>query len=287
MQGMSALMASVVARVVMGLVCVGLLGAQGCDGKASMSGERRGVAGLESLHALHAPAPPVAASVAPASPAPAPAAAAPVAPAAPAATKPAPAKNVNGLTVELPKVAPAADAFSNKLAVAMAAEGSEFVNGHGAGGLGFQGTGTGGGGEGSYGRIHGVGKVDTGGGVGVTQGLGRKGHKRVGKLKVGSGATQGFCDKGNVRSVVRRRAGAIRACYESRLQVKSNLRGKLTARWTISTSGSTSGVSIISNTLGDAQVGSCVSRVLRRMRFSKPEGGICVVQWPFVFNSGG
>ena len=51
--------------------------------------------------------------------------------------------------------------------------------------------------------------------------------------------------------------------------------------------GKTSGVSVTSNSLGDSQVSNCVARVLRRMRFRKPEGGICVVQWPFVFNSGG
>lgn len=178
------------------------------------------------------------------------------------------------------------DGFSNKIAVAMAGEGSEFVLGHGAGGLGFTGTGSGGGGEGGYGRIHGMGKIDTGGGMGVKAGLGKKGSKRVGKIKVGSGQTRGFCNKGHLKSVVRRRAGAIRACYEKRLQLKPNLKGKISVRWTIALDGKTTGVSITSNSLGDSQVSNCVARVLRRMRFRKPEGGICVVQWPFVFNSG-
>ncbi|MEE2779264.1 MAG: AgmX/PglI C-terminal domain-containing protein [Myxococcota bacterium] len=177
--------------------------------------------------------------------------------------------------------------FSNKIAVAMAGEGSEFVLGHGSGGLGFQGTGTGGGGDGGYGRIHGMGKIDTGGGMGVRAGLGKKGKRRVGKLKVGSGATQGFCKKGNIKSVVKRRAGAIRACYESRLQLNPKLSGKLTARWTISIEGKVSGVAVTQNSVKDGKVTNCVLRVLRRMRFQKPEGGICVVQWPFVFNAGG
>ena len=179
------------------------------------------------------------------------------------------------------------DGFSNKIAVAMAGEGSEFVLGHGAGGLGFKGTGSGGGGEGGYGRIHGMGKIDTGGGMGVKAGLGKKGSKRVGKIRVGSGATRGFCAKGHIKSVVRRRAGAIRACYEKRLQLKPNLKGKIQVRWTIALDGKTTSVSVTSNTLGDSKVSNCVARVLRRMRFRKPEGGICVVQWPFVFNSGG
>ncbi len=179
------------------------------------------------------------------------------------------------------------EGFSNKIAVAMAGSGSEFVMGHGAGGLGFAGTGTGGGGEGGYGRIHGMGKIDTGGGMGVKAGLGKKAAKRVGKMSIGSGAAQGFCKQSHIQSVVKRRASAIRACYEQRLQVKPKLQGKLTARWTIGVDGSVTNASATANTVGDAEVTNCVLRVLRRMRFQKPEGGICVVQWPFVFSAGG
>ena len=179
-----------------------------------------------------------------------------------------------------------AQGFSNKIAIAMAGTGTEFVMGYGSGGLGFRGTGSGGGGEGGYGRIHGMGKFDTGGGMGVKAGLGKKGSKRVGKMRVGSGATQGFCKTSNISSVVRRRAGAIRACYEARLQIKPKLSGKLTARWTISLDGKVQGSSITGDSLGDSSVANCVLRVLRRMRFAKPEGGICVVRWPFVFSPG-
>ena len=178
------------------------------------------------------------------------------------------------------------DGFSNKIAIAMAGSGSEFVMGHGSGGLGFKGTGTGGGGDGGYGRIHGMGKIDTGGGMGVKAGLGNKGKKRVGKMKVGSGKSTGFCKKSNIASVVRRRAGAIRSCYEKRLQVKPKLTGKLTARWTIQANGSVSGAAA-GGSMKDGKVKDCVLRVIRRMRFAKPEGGVCVIKWPFVFSAGG
>lgn len=177
------------------------------------------------------------------------------------------------------------EGFSNKIAVAMAGTGTEFVMGNGAGGLGFQGTGSGGGGEGGYGRIHGMGRIDTGGGLGVKAGLGKKHKRRVGKIRLGGSSTRGFCKKSNISSVVRRRAGAIRACFEKRLQVKPKLGGKLTARWTITATGAVSGVSA-GGSLKDAKVKNCILRVLRRMRFAKPEGGICVVQWPFVFSAG-
>ncbi|GMV42251.1 MAG: hypothetical protein AMXMBFR64_39670 [Myxococcales bacterium] len=54
---------------------------------------------------------------------------------------------------------------SNKLAAAMSGTGSEFVMGHGSGGMGFKGMGGGDGDEG-FGRIHGLGRDDTSGGLG-------------------------------------------------------------------------------------------------------------------------
>ncbi len=177
--------------------------------------------------------------------------------------------------------------LSDKMAVAMAGAGTEFVMGHGSGGMGFKGTGTGGGGVGGYGRIHGLGKIDTGGGTGMHGSLGRKRAKKVGKVRIGRGASTGFCKKGDIARAVRRRANSIRACYEQRLQVNPNLRGKVTARWTIGLNGRVQKASTAGNTLGDGAVTSCILRVIRRMAFPRPEGGICIVQWPFVFNPGG
>ena len=177
--------------------------------------------------------------------------------------------------------------LSDKMAVAMAGAGSEFVMGHGSGGMGFKGTGSGGGGLGGYGRIHGLGKIDTGGGTGMHGSLGRKRARRVGKIRVGAGRSTGFCKRGDIARVVRRRANSIRACYEQRLQVNPNLKGKVTARWTIALSGRVSSAGIASSSLGDSAVTNCIMRVIRRMSFPKPEGGVCIVQWPFVFNAGG
>jgi formylglycine-generating enzyme required for sulfatase activity len=180
---------------------------------------------------------------------------------------------------------PQPQGFSNKIAVAMAGEGTEFVMGSGSGGLGFKGTGTGGGGDGGYGRIHGMGNMDTGGGLGVRGGLGRKGDGSVGKMKIGSGASSGFCKKSNLKAVVRRRAGALRACYEARLQLNPKLKGKLIAQWVITEDGAVREAKI-AGSLEDGKVKNCVLRVLRRMRFAKPEAGICRVRWPFVFAPG-
>lgn len=178
------------------------------------------------------------------------------------------------------------DAFDNRMAVAMAGTGAELVVGYGAGGMGFKGTGPGGGGTGGYGRIHGLGRVDTGGGMGVRAGLGTKKAKKVGNVSLGGMSGTGFCKKSHIQSVVLRRAGAIRACYEAQLQIHESLAGKVTARWTINLQGMVEGATIVDSTLGNSSVEQCILQTIRRMRFEEPEGGVCVVQWPFVFNPG-
>lgn len=178
------------------------------------------------------------------------------------------------------------DSFDNRMAVAMAGTGSELVVGFGAGGMGFKGSGPGGGGTGGYGRIHGLGRVDTGGGMGMRAGLGQKAAKTVGKISLGGMSGTGFCQRNNIMSVVMQRAGAIRACYEAQLQIHEGLTGKVTVRWTINLEGSVENAVITQTTLGNSAVEECVLRTIRHMRFAKPEGGICVVQWPFVFSPG-
>ena len=179
-------------------------------------------------------------------------------------------------------------ALSSKMAVAMSGEGGELVIGHGSGGMGFRGTGSGGGGTGGYGRIHGLGAIDTGGGTGrrANVGIGRKKSKRVAKLKLAGGRSTGGCDKGDIQKNVRRRAAAIRACYERQLLTKPELAGKLTVQWTINPEGGVEAIKPVSDSLGNNEVADCVLRALRRIRFKKPDAGICVILWPFVFQPG-
>jgi uncharacterized membrane protein YqjE len=178
-------------------------------------------------------------------------------------------------------------ALNTKMAVAMSGEGSELVIGQGSGGMGFRGTGSGGGGEG-YGRLHGLGAIDTGGGTGrnANIGLGRKTAKKVAKVSIAQGDSTGGCDKGDIAKNVRARASALRACYETQLLTKPDLSGKLTMQWTITTEGSVTNAKIVSDSLSNDQVSDCVMRAIQRIRFLKPEAGICVIQWPFVFSPG-
>ena len=66
----------------------------------------------------------------------------------------------------------------------------------------MRGMGDGGGGEG-FGRIHGMGKIDTGGGRGVRAGLGGKEkRKATSRVQRGAGDVQGFCKEADIQRVV-------------------------------------------------------------------------------------
>jgi hypothetical protein len=178
-------------------------------------------------------------------------------------------------------------ALNSKMAVAMNGDGSELTIGGGAGGMGFRGTGSGGGGDG-LGRIHGMGDIDTGAGTGrnANIGIGKKTAKKVAKINIASGQSTGGCDKGDIAKNVRARAATLRACYETQLLAKPDLAGKITVQWTITTDGSVTGEKTVDDSMHNNSVSDCVLRSMKRIRFMKPEAGICVIQWPFVFSPG-
>ena len=96
----------------------------------------------------------------------------------------------------------------------------------------------------------------------------------------------GFCEKNAVQRVVAGRSGAYRACYEAELQRYGNLSGRLEVRFTIEPDGSVSGVSSTTNEL-NASVEACVLRQVSQLKFPKPDGGVCIIRWPFRFQPGG
>ncbi|MCO4763902.1 MAG: AgmX/PglI C-terminal domain-containing protein [Myxococcales bacterium] len=180
------------------------------------------------------------------------------------------------------------ESVETRLAQASAGDGAEVQIGQGSGGMGFRGIGSGGGGTGKPGALKAIGELKTGTGPGRIADLGRP-KKRIIKRKkpipIPIPSTSGFCEKGQLARVIRRRAAAFRACYERQLMAHPGLSGKLAVSWTIDTNGRVQRAKILSNTLRNGRVGNCVLRQIRRLRFKKPDGGICVVRFPLAFSS--
>ena len=95
-----------------------------------------------------------------------------------------------------------------------------------------------------------------------------------------------FCKPADIQRVVSARANGVKFCYEKALGANPELSGQLGLSWRILPDGSVAKVRVEKSTLGNKEVGNCVARVIQRWKFPKPDGGQCVVRYPFVFNSG-
>jgi outer membrane biosynthesis protein TonB len=137
----------------------------------------------------------------------------------------------------------------------------------------------------------GTGRVAAGdlrGGAGIAGGGtgGPAAEKKVsGVVKSEAPAVDGELDPNMVAKEVKSRLGAIKACYERALKRNPNLSGKVVIHWTITQAGTVSGVDVEQDTLGDAEVASCIKSLVARWRFPAPSGGSVDVSFPFVFQS--
>ncbi len=142
-------------------------------------------------------------------------------------------------------------------------------SGDGSKGFGASGYGNGGFGGGAKGR--------SGGSVGT----------KVGGLIVPSfddSEVEGGLAREQVEAVVRKNSGQLLYCYEKALQSNPGLRGRLTSKWIIGGNGRVKSVRIVSSSLRQAGVESCVTNAIRGWRFPKPIGGVNVdVAYPFDF----
>ncbi|MCC6623507.1 MAG: AgmX/PglI C-terminal domain-containing protein [Deltaproteobacteria bacterium] len=93
-----------------------------------------------------------------------------------------------------------------------------------------------------------------------------------------------FCNKADIQTQMRKRAGSIRFCYEKELQLDKDLQGRLVARFTIDRAGKVKGVSA-SGDMKNKSVVDCVKNEISKIQFAAPDGGECVVSWPFQFRS--
>jgi hypothetical protein len=176
-------------------------------------------------------------------------------------------------------------------------EAAGLVLGGGSGGVGLRASGDGGGQGGT--ALFGSGTLDTGfgSGAGVAgNGRGRKGSGTgTGSAGSGSGGErrlaaasvsapgQGLTEE-QISRVVRARAGAFRACYESAVARDPKLQGGITVSFTVSPKGETT-ARIAKSSLANARVESCVLRMFNRLHFPSADKPTSA-NWPLVFRPG-
>ena len=180
----------------------------------------------------------------------------------------------------------AMDAFNGGLGGVIGAKGIQA----GSGGLGAGGGGLGGGGSadglGGLGS-KGMGRGRSGRGMGGGS-FGKK-RKRGSLGRIGGNPTiLGGLDKSLIDAVIKRNMSQIRYCYQRQLAKNPTLSGKIKVKFVIAKDGSVSKASIDSSTMGGAgkPVQSCIVGRFKKFKFPKPNGGIVIVKYPFIFTGG-
>jgi TonB family protein len=162
----------------------------------------------------------------------------------------------------------------------------------GYGGFGVAGAGRGGGGfaDGSIG-VGNIGTMGRGGGEGGSgygKGVTNYGSRtgKIPKVIPGTPIVSGSLDMETIRRIIRQHAAEYKYCYEKQLNVKRDLAGKVTAKFTISGNGSVIAATVEDSTMGDREVENCLVDKIKRWVFPEPKGGgIVIVKYPFVFKA--
>lgn len=90
-----------------------------------------------------------------------------------------------------------------------------------------------------------------------------------------------------IRKVMSRRMNAIQHCFEKRLKLMPELRGKVTIRFVIHQGGAVIASDALEDTTGDQALVKCIAGVVKNIRFPNTTEGETVVTYPFLLAPGG
>jgi TonB family protein len=95
--------------------------------------------------------------------------------------------------------------------------------------------------------------------------------------------TDGGLDRNAIAAVIQRHISEVRFCYESGLQKKPNLSGRVSMKFMIGAQGSVTTAQVSNSSLSHPLVENCIRDRLKTWKFPQPQGGVNVkVNYPFV-----
>lgn len=104
-------------------------------------------------------------------------------------------------------------------------------------------------------------------------------------VRVGTASVNGALSREVIRREIRLRRNEISHCYQSELNRRPDLAGRVSVRFIIDQRGIVVSSSVSESTMGSAEVSQCVAGVIRRISFPVPDGGVVMVNYPFTFVS--
>ena len=98
----------------------------------------------------------------------------------------------------------------------------------------------------------------------------------------------GGLNRSQIEEVIRRHKGQLIYCYETSLQVKPNLSGRVDVKFIIGGNGKVRTAKVKATTLKSKNVENCLLSKLKKWQFPRPVGNVDVkVSYPFNFNRPG
>ena len=102
----------------------------------------------------------------------------------------------------------------------------------------------------------------------------------LGRLSV-----RGSLDRGIIRRILRRHINEAKYCYQKELSANPGLYGRVTVRFIINYQGQVTSAKLLSTTMKNKPVESCLVKAVKRWLFPRSRGGIVMVDVPFVFRA--
>jgi TonB family protein len=90
----------------------------------------------------------------------------------------------------------------------------------------------------------------------------------------------------DVIAVVRKKKGKVKSCYEKELKADPGLMGTVIVAWTVSPTGSVTGISVVGNSTGNRDLEGCVKKKIGDWRFPASNGASVDIEYPFKFVPG-
>ena len=96
-----------------------------------------------------------------------------------------------------------------------------------------------------------------------------------------------YCSKSEIDRVVKLNLTNLRSCYDSQLKVNSKLTDYIILNWNIGINGEVLRAWINRSTLKNKRIEKCIVDKVKQWTFAKPNGGICAIKTPILFNKDG
>jgi outer membrane biosynthesis protein TonB len=94
----------------------------------------------------------------------------------------------------------------------------------------------------------------------------------------------GSLSKEVIRRTIGRHVNEVRFCYEQRLNARPDLQGRVSVKFIIGPSGVVRAAVVAESDLADATTEQCIASAVQRWTFPAPNGGLVVVNYPFVLS---